>query len=150
MTDPTIFPTTTARHGLPLLFAAQAQKEFFVNEAHVLSDMLHHTTVEGVADMPPAAPNEGDCWIVGTGGTEDFAGRDDAVAGWQQGQWTFVAPVDGMSVFDRSIARRRYYRGGWHCADTVTVPAQGPVIDAEARETIAALADALRIAGIIG
>lgn len=149
MTEPMSFPSSTARLGLPLLFAAQAQKEFFINEAHVLSDILHHATVEGTASSPPSSPNDGQCWLVGTGATGEFAGHDAAVAGWQQGQWIFVTPVEGMTVFDRSTLHRWYYRSGWQKAAGVAIPTQGSVIDAQARSAIVALTEALRVAGIV-
>ena len=38
MTTPINFTTTTGRFNLPLLFAAQAQKEVYVNEALAIVD----------------------------------------------------------------------------------------------------------------
>ena len=53
MTDPVDFGSMTPRFELPLLFAAQAQKEFFVNEAHSLVDALLHPVVKGTTPTPP-------------------------------------------------------------------------------------------------
>lgn len=149
MTDPTFFPSSTARMNFPLLFTAQAQKEFYINEAHVLMDILHHATVQGTASAAPASPVEGQCWLVGTGATGEFEGHDAHLACWQQGQWIFVAPVDGMTVFDRTAMQRLYYKVGWQKAVSVPMPSQGGVIDAQARSAIAALVDALRVSGIL-
>jgi len=58
----------TARWDLPLLFAGQAQKEVFHNEALVRMDMLMHARAES-ADLaePPEMPDVGQCWIVANG-----------------------------------------------------------------------------------
>ncbi len=42
MSDPVQFEGATPRFALPLLFAGQAQKEFFVNEALLRADMVLH------------------------------------------------------------------------------------------------------------
>src|SRR5690606_18685268 len=100
MSDPIVFTTTTARFGLPLLFAGQAQKEFYVNEAHALTDALLHAACEGEGAAPPASPAAGETWLVAAGATGDWAGQDDALAAFQSGSWLFVQPKEGMRLFD--------------------------------------------------
>jgi hypothetical protein len=45
-----------------------------------------------------------DCWIVAAGATEDWSGKEGAIAGWTAGGWQFVQPCDGLSVRDKSTA----------------------------------------------
>ncbi|MEC3949772.1 DUF2793 domain-containing protein [Sphingobium sp. HWE2-09] len=160
----------TPRWALPLLFAGQAQKEVFHNEALTLVDALLHGRVES-ADLasPPGAPTIGQCWIVADGASGDWAGRADAIALWSEGGWRFVAPRAGLRLFvgDRDHAlfhdgtqwRACPIRGdGLYIDDervvgprmaAIAAPAGGSVIDAEARSTVAGILAALRTHGLI-
>ena len=150
MSEPMIFSSTTARFALPLLFAAQAQKELFVNEGLARADALLHPVCEGIASTPSDNPRDGECWLVGTPASGAFAGREDALACRQQGQWLFAVPQDGMRVFDRALGKDRRYQGGWRAAEDVAVPAGGQIVDTEARAAIEAMLKALQVAGILG
>jgi len=149
MSDPIVFASATPRLGLPLLFAGQTQKEFFVNEAHALADALLHAAIEGEADAPPATPAEGECWLVGnapTGAWEDAAGR---LASFQSGDWLFIEVRDGVRLLDRSTGQEIRYRGGWQRPVTPAAPAAGATVDSEARAAIAELVDILVASGIL-
>lgn len=149
MPDPIVFTSASPRFGLPLLFAGQAQKEVFVNEAHALTDALLHPAVEGEADAPPAAPADGECWLVGdtpTGAWQDHSGE---LASYQAGTWIFAPPRDGVRVLDRSTGQDIRYRGGWRRPGTPVAPTGGATVDAEARAAIAGLVAALVDAGLL-
>jgi hypothetical protein len=148
MTDPILFDSTTPRFGLPLLFAGQAQKEAFVNEAHALADALLHCAVESEAAAPPAAPADGTNWLVGSPASGDWAGEDGKIACRQSGNWLFVAPRDGMRILDRSTGQERRYYGIWRAPNVPVEPSGGSVVDAEARGAILELVTALRDAGV--
>jgi len=149
MSDPIVFTSASPRFGLPLLFAGQAQKEVFVNEAHALTDALLHPAIEGEADAPPAAPADGESWLVGETPTGAWADHAGALASYQPGGWIFTAPRDGLRVLDRSTGQDIRYRGGWHRPATPAEPVGGTTIDAEARAAIAALVAALADAGLL-
>lgn len=150
MSDPFTFTSTTPRLGLPNLFTAQAQKEMTVNEAFALIDALLHAVVEGMANDPPAAPVEGECWIVASQPTGDWANQAGQIACRQAGNWLFVSPATGMVVFDKSAGQSSRYDGDWTSAAAVTMPAGGSTVDAEARSAIGEIVDALETAGILG
>lgn len=148
MTDPISFTATTPRFALPLLFSGQAQKEFYVNEAHSLTDALLHASCEGEAAAPPATPVEGEAWLVAGGATGEWTGEDGKLALRQSGNWLYAAPSEGMRLFDKSSAQVLLYHGGWQRPSAPAEPSGGAVIDAEARAAIADLVTALIAAGV--
>ncbi len=160
----------TARLSLPLLHVAQAQKEMTHNEALTRIDLLLHGCVTGVAeDTPPAAPDVGQCWIVGDTPTGAWAGRTGQVAGWTAGGWRFVVPRDGMTLWWAGGETTATFRGTrWHPGEvraarlviggTAVVGAQQPEIigpaggisvDSECRAVLERVLDALRGHGLI-
>ncbi len=129
--------------------AGQSQKEFFVNEAHSLADMLLHPVIEGEANDPPATPTDGECWLVGSTPTGDWVSQAGDIACNQGGTWVFVTPQDGLVLFDKTSGQSRRYLGGWISATGVTDPTGGTIVDAEARTAITELVAALVAAGIL-
>jgi hypothetical protein len=161
---------TTARWALPLLHAGQAQKELDHNEALALIDLALHACVEAIGvDVPPSAPVDGQCWIVGAEPVGDWAGQALALAGWTAGGWRFVGPRDGMVVACREggvIARfgnGEWVAGAVHTTGvfvggtrvlTTQQPAiadatNGTNVDSAARATLSLVLEALRSHGLI-
>jgi hypothetical protein len=131
------------------MLSGQAQKEFFVNEAHALADMLLHPAIAGEATVPPSNPADGDCWLISPAATAAWAGQDGKLACFQAGAWLFAAPRNGMSVLDLSNGQVRRYVDGWQAAVAVAPPGGGTVVDTQAREAIVELIAALVSAGIL-
>ena len=123
MSDPFLFDTTCPRFGLPLLFAGQAQKEAFVNEAHSLADALMHCAIEGIAAAPPVTPADGENWLVATG--------------------------DGLRVLNRATGQDLRFRASWQTPAAPIAPTGGTTIDTQARAAIVELIAALRQAGVL-
>lgn len=160
----------TPRWGLPLLFAGQAQKELFHNEALTRIDMLLHGQVQS-ADLgeAPATPSIGECWIVGADASGEWAGQQGAVACWTEGGWRFAPAAAGLAlwVVDRGYAMHHdgaAWRSGACRSDGLYVndvrvvgdrmgaignPSGGSVIDGQARAAIDAILNILRAHGLI-
>ncbi|WP_299309869.1 DUF2793 domain-containing protein [uncultured Croceicoccus sp.] len=149
MTEPVTFDESTPRFAFPMLYAAQAQKEYFVNEALSRVDALMQCVVEGIASSEPATPQNGQNWIVANAASGAFQGQDGKIACRQQGQWLFAAPSPAMLVFDRTLGKQRRFDGEWVSAQEVELPGGGPIVDTEARAAIAALREAMVRAGIL-
>ena len=160
----------TPRYRLPFLIPGQAQKEFFHNEALTRIDAALHAAVEaaGAAD-PPADPHEGQAWIVGTDATGAWAGQAHALAMWTAAGWRFVAPTEGMSVWNRAESYAVRWNGtAWTAGElagsallvgglqvvsgrqpAVPSPSGGTVIDTEARQAVASIIATLKSHGLI-
>lgn len=160
----------THRIGLPLLEQAQAQKETTHNEALALLDIVTQAVVVAIAPGTiPAAPQPGQCWIVGAVPSGAWAGRAHAIAGWTEGGWRFVDAIEGMSVWslaDNMLAR--FSLGEWDVGRataatfsiggqqvvgarqaSIAAPTGGSVVDVEARSVIVALTARLTAHGLI-
>ena len=148
MTDPIVFQSQSPRLQLPFLFAGQAQKEFFVNEALARIDLMLHPTVEGERTDPPSSPEDGESWIVGESATGIWSGMDGRLAGYVAGDWAFADPVEGMRVWDRETGQSIVFAGGWQRVSAPALPGGGSTVDEEARTAIVNLIETLRNAGI--
>lgn len=160
----------TARFSLPQLAPGQAQKEWWHNEALQLVDLLLCPVVEGAAlAVPPTSPAIGACYLVASGATGAWAAKDGMLAGYTEGGWRFIAPIEGARVLDRASGQTILRRDGtWETGIVraqeyrvagVTVvrqqqaaiadPTGGSVIDAQCRTAIAAILSTLRTHGLI-
>ncbi len=149
MSDPITFAPTTPRFALPLLYAGQAQKEIFVNESLSIADALLHCAVESETPTPPAAPGDGQAWLVATGATGIWTGKGGMLACRQGGQWIYFVPQEGMRVVNKTSAQdMRRIGGAWRAPAAQAIPTGGGTIDAEARSAITGLIQKLRDAGI--
>src|SRR4051812_46674361 len=90
----------TPNLSLPLIAAGQAQKHVTHNEALLAIDALLQCAVKDKdLGAPPAAPVEGDRYIVATSPTGAWAGQAGMIAAWQDGAWRFYAAKPGMIAF---------------------------------------------------
>lgn len=142
---------TTPRFTLPLLGAAQAQKEVTHNEALTLLDALIHAAVEaGPLAVPPAGPVDGQCWIVGAAPTGAWAGQENAIAIRTGGGWRFAAPHEGMRATRLTDgAQLRFGGGTWVNPGTIAAPSGGSTIDSEARSVLSTLILHLAAQGLL-
>ncbi|MBA4048265.1 MAG: hypothetical protein C0476_06965 [Sphingomonas sp.] len=160
----------TARLALPLLQPGQAQKEMFHNEALARLDLAVQPVVADVGrNAPPDTPTLGGCWIVGSAPSDAWAGHAGALAGWTSGGWRFIAPHEGMQAWsladDQPI---RYDGGAWRIGalrggalviggaqvvaaqqPPIASPADGAVIDTQARATLDLILNAMRAHGLV-
>jgi hypothetical protein len=142
----------TGRYRLPLLAVSQAQKEITHNEALVIIDALLHMAVEAVLTVAPAVTDNdiGKCWIINGAPTGAWANKAGQIACWIGGSWRFVAPHEGMGVWNKSTRRHsRFISGHWTTAPSVPNPTGGTAVDSEARAALVAILQYFRLIGIL-
>jgi hypothetical protein len=158
------------RYRLPFIIAGQAQKELFHNEALLKIDAALQAAVETAPlAEPPPNPQAGECWLVAAGATGPWTGKAGQIAMWTASGWRFVAPVAGMTVWNKAAAVPLRWSGtGWNSGEiegaalvvagqqvvgqrqpAVPSPSGGTIIDAEARAAVDALIAALMSHGLI-
>lgn len=149
MTLPTTFESTTPRHGLPLLFPGQAEKEASLNELAIRLDYLVQPIVLGERADPPAQPAEGEAWIIGRDATGVWSGHDREIAYYGAGHWHYHTPGPGSVVFDSDASQLRKYDADWQQSAVIIAPEGGETVDIEARAAIGKVCQLLREAGFL-
>ncbi len=106
---------TTTNLLLPYILAAQAQKHVTHNEAlRLLDGLVQLSVLDRDLTAPPGSPANGDRYIVGAGGTGDWAGWDLNVALWTDGAWLRLPPRTGWRAWIEDEAVLLVYDGaGW-------------------------------------
>jgi hypothetical protein len=104
--------TDTPRLTLPLLAAGQAQKHVTHNDALMRLDALVHLAVQSRSETtPPASPGALAAFIVPAGGTGVFAGREDELAIFEDGGWSFLEPRGGWQAWVEDEAEHHVWTG---------------------------------------
>ncbi len=92
--------TDTPNLGLPYIDGSQAQKHVTHNEAlRILDAAIQIGVLDLTLTTPPLSPAEGERYVVASGATGDWAGKDDAIATWQDGAWAFLTPKAGWCIW---------------------------------------------------
>lgn len=85
--------STSPNLGIPFIATSQSQPETTHNEA-VLLLQVGMTGVESLGDTtPPTSPGDGDAYVIGSGATGAWSGRDNAIAVYHGG-WRFLPYLD--------------------------------------------------------
>ncbi|MDZ4841772.1 MAG: DUF2793 domain-containing protein [Hyphomicrobium aestuarii] len=97
---------------LPYIAAAQSQKHVTHNEAIRMLDAIVQVGVASrTLTAPPAAPTDGDRYIVPTGAMGAWAGAPAKIAAWQDGAWAFYMPRTGWLAWVAAEARLYVFNG---------------------------------------
>jgi hypothetical protein len=132
----------TTHLKLPYILASQAQKHVTHNEAiRLLDALVQMSAISRSESDPPASPNDGDRYIVASGGTGAWAGWDLNVAYWVDGAWMKLVPQLGWRAWVVDEARLVIWTGAaWEPVEGI--PESGAVIQNAALIGLGTAADA--------
>lgn len=89
---------------LPLMSASQSQKHLTHNDAIIKLDAIVQLAVISMSLTAPPAAVEGDRYIIGSGATGAWAGKDLNVTFYTNGAWVFLIPREGWLIWDEATA----------------------------------------------
>lgn len=96
----------TTNLGMPLMAAAQSQKHITHNDAITDLDALVHLSVKSTTlTAPPGSPADGDRYLIASGATGAWVGKDLNITMYSSGAWLFFAPKNGWRLWDETGLR---------------------------------------------
>ena len=132
---------------LPYILPAQAQKHVTHNEALDQLDQLVQLVVTAYDEtVPPAEPQKGTAYTIGSTATNEWTGLDGKIASWQNGGWVFTAPKPGWRASTPAGDFRIFDGAAWKDARSFTtlnnLPALGIGATADDTNKLAVSSDA--------
>lgn len=106
--------TNTPNIGMPLMAAAQSQKHVTHNQAlQVIDTLVQLAVINRTTTAAPAAPNNGDRYIIAAVATGIWAGRETQVASFENGGWVYYIPREGWLCWDRGADQSVLFNVSW-------------------------------------
>ncbi len=97
---------------LPYIMPSQAQKHVTHNEAiRALDALVQLAVIDRDLSAPPGSPADGARYLVASGGSSAWSGKDGQVAAWQDGAWAFLQPRTGWLAWLVDEARLLRFDG---------------------------------------
>lgn len=97
---------------LPYLEAAQAQKHVTMNEALRRLDALVQLSVtDATHGSPPTSPAEGARYLVAAPASGVWSGKENQIAAYVDGTWTYFAPERGWRAFNEATGAALVFTG---------------------------------------
>ena len=128
----------TIHLALPYIMASQAQKHVTHNEALRMLDALVMLSVKDRdLSAPPGSPEEGDRYLVNPAGSGGFTGKDNRIAHYRDGAWSFHMPQAGWLCYVEDDDTTLAFDG----SDWVPILGANPVLQNVARLGVGTIAD---------
>lgn len=122
--------TTTPRLGAPELVSAQATPEATVNEQirYVEQGASYFIVKDKDLTSAPGSPSDGDAYIVATGATGTWSGKDGLIAFRMSTGWLYITPIEGTLTYVQDENARYVYDGSAWALDTAGGSVGGAVV----------------------
>lgn len=102
---------TTPNLALPYILPSQAMKHVTHNEALQILDAATNSLIAGAFASPPATPVEGSLYIVASGASGPWSGKEGRIAFFVDGGWIFLQPRAGWRAFFAADGKTRIFDG---------------------------------------
>lgn len=89
----------TSRLDLPYILPSQAQKHVTHNEALQRLDAVIQLVILAELPAPPQNAQEGDCFLIASEASAEWAGKSAQLAFRQDGAWIFITPKEGWRAW---------------------------------------------------
>jgi hypothetical protein len=123
-----ILSDETINLALPYILPSQSQKHVTHNEALQRLDAVVQLTVKEEAALPPETPPEGECYLIGPGAGDVWAGKEGRLAFRQDGAWLYISPRDGWRAFFLDTGRVRVLQAGLWSDLSLPAPSSLPLL----------------------
>lgn len=109
----------TNKLGIPLIAAGQSQKHVTHNEALLtIDELLHLSVLREDLTAPPPNPAEGDSYLVASGATGAWAGKDGTIAVVRNAVWLHHEPRPGWRCHVLNESRQLMFTAtGWSASE---------------------------------
>jgi hypothetical protein len=97
---------------MPYILPSQAQKHVTHNEALQRLDAIVQLTISEESASPPAAPAEGETYLIAGGATGAWTGKTGMLAFRQDGAWIYLTPRPGWHAFFLDEGKLRLFSSG--------------------------------------
>ena len=88
-------------------------------------------------------------WLISSPAQGYWAGKENSIAFFLNGNWIFAAPQQGMRIFDNFAGQFMHFDGDWKISTLPASPQGRSVIDVEARAAIDELIQTLQTSRIL-
>ncbi|MEP5154749.1 DUF2793 domain-containing protein [Planktotalea sp.] len=137
--------SSTSILGLPYIQPAQAQKHVTHNEAlRVLDALVQMVVLARDLTVPPVSVETGDCYLVASSAQGAWTGHDAEIAIYENGVWSFIAPLTGWQAYDTAQGVRVTFDGtDWVSDEVTTVDTLGINAVADGFDRLSVASDAV-------
>jgi hypothetical protein len=100
----------TPKLNLNKIYPQQEDNEGKITDSfRILDSLVQPSVLDMNLNSPPANPNEGDCYVVGTSPTGAWAGHKNHITEYYEGEWRFIVPRNGWMVWAIDEGKAYYF-----------------------------------------
>lgn len=100
-------------NNLLLLDKSQQYQEEVINSIALGLTALNRSLISTTLTTPPSNPANESLYLVATGATGNWTGKDGKIAQYYDGQLSFYTPYNGLIIWAQDLQQWATYNNGW-------------------------------------